>query len=149
MSDFDWNNKNSAPIGTPENPEIIEPGGTYTNERDVSGSHDRSSRFGNSSTRKNSGGRIRRAFNILMWMVYISAPAVLFDSIWFWLYDMGNSNGGFFAWFLLILISPPAFLLTVVAMIANSFLFLIFLANLLGRPVTENPAGFIRFIKIR
>ncbi|MBX3022903.1 MAG: hypothetical protein KF799_14610 [Bdellovibrionales bacterium] len=142
MSDDRWKIRNSAPLGSPQNPEIIEPGGFQPrNEREAfePGARPQGPR---------APGRVRRSLQILMWMLYVSAPAFFIDSIWFWLFDMGTGDGGIFAWILLFLVTLPALLLTLFAMVANSFLLLVFFASLLGKPISEHPMGFVRFIKI-
>lgn len=137
MSNNRWNVRpNSAPLGTPENPEILEPG--ETRARPVS--------------EEAPLGALRvkaaRVFRMLMWMLSVTAPALFLDSLLFWLYDTASNGGGFFAWVLLILFTPPALFLTLVAMVVNSFLAFALFAGLLGRPVqTHHPAGFVRFIR--
>jgi hypothetical protein len=125
-----WNIKNSAPLGSPENPEIIEVG------RDPRENAVRAP------------GRFARAFQILMWMIYVTAPAFFVDSVWFWLFDSASQSGGAVTWLLLILFTPPALVATLFATVADSFLLLVFFATLLGKSVNGHPANFVKFIRL-
>lgn len=115
-----WGFGSKAKIGTAQNPEIIDP-----------------------RLPQPRPGRLRFIMQIFMWMVSVSIPAVFFDMIWLWLFDLGSKQGDFFAWILLILCSPPALLFSLIAFVANLFLLFLLSLAILGKPLAGTPP-FIR-----
>ena len=103
-------------VGTPENPEIIEPG---------------QSRPMNSQSHR--GHRLARSLQILTWMIAAALPAATLDSSCLWLWEIANQQHSVMAWMLLILLSPVAVLATLIGGIIVCALGLLFLANLFGR----------------
>jgi hypothetical protein len=101
-------------IGTPENPEIIEPGGPR---------------------RMHTPSRWRIILQMLGWMISLCLPAIFFDYICFWLIEIGRGPNGFLAWVLLILFAPPAVLFTLIAVFGNLFLSLAIVLTLFGRAI--------------
>lgn len=116
---WDWLHRQflgQSPLGTPGNPEILEPGETPA------------------SPRLKQRGRLRLIFSLLTAMLVVSAPAIF--TIWscLWLIDMGTSQeGAAFAWLLLILFAPLTLVFTAGAFVIDSFLLLAILATLSGR----------------
>lgn len=114
-------------VGTPENPEIIEPDGR--------------------PLRRHPPGRFRRAFRLLVTMVRLSIPAFALDSVCFWLVEWARGDGGGFAVFLLFLLALPALILTIFAIFVNLVLGLMMIATVFGQKVTVVNAGrFSRFV---
>ena len=111
--------------GTPQNPEIIEPGQT--------------------TTAVASGGRIRRALGIILMMIKFTAPAFLIDSVCIWLIDLGHSS--VLAWLALLVLFLPALILSGLALLVNLFLFFALVATLSGRTVSAVQAPFARFVR--
>jgi hypothetical protein len=110
-------------IGTPENPEIIDP-----------------------SQPPRQSGRFAAIMQMLSWMVGISVPALIFDWVCLWLVETGRQPGGWPAYGLLILFLPPAVLLSLAAVMTNSILIFAILLTLLGRPFpVQRPVSRIFF----
>lgn len=134
-------------IGTPENPEIIEPGQgprpNYQGPRPQYQAQGAQSPFGSASP----SGRFRRAFQLLSLMVKLSLPALFIDSACFWLMEMGRTEGGFFAWALLLMLALPAFFLTLIAVLSNLLLGVLFIATLLGKNIAVNQMPMMRFVR--
>ncbi len=101
-------------VGTPENPEIIEPGQSH---------------------RLPQRSRVRTVFQILSWMIAISAPAALLLMTCTWLIDVGLKPGGIFAWVLLFFFAPPTVVLSLVAVLADLVLSLFLVMTIFGRTV--------------
>ena len=101
-------------VGTPENPEIIEPGQTH---------------------RPPQRSRVRTVFQILSWMIAISAPAALLLMSCTWLIDVGLKPGGIFAWVLLFFFAPPTVVLSLVAVVADLVLSLFLVMTISGKTV--------------
>jgi hypothetical protein len=119
-------------IGTPENPEIIEPGQSPRAPRAAGDGF---------------GDRVGRALRILMMMIKFSVPAFFLDSVCIWLFDMGRTDGSVFAWLLLLLLIFPALILTGLAVVVDLFLTFAFLATLSGRAVNVVQAPFAKFVR--
>lgn len=118
-------------IGTPENPEIIEPGQPIPPRREKAAP---------------AAGRFARALKIVSYMISATAPALLVDSICFWLFDAARNGGGVLTWLFFFFSLPPAMLLTLVATVANVILLFAFFAALSGRPPVGMPRAFsVRF----
>ncbi len=117
---WDWLHRQflgQAPIGTPENPEILDPGQPMQSAR-----------------LKRPFARIRLFITLLFAMIVVSAPAVF--TIWAcaWLIDMGtNTEGAAFAWLLLILFAPMTLAFTAGAVVIDLFLLMAMVATLAGR----------------
>lgn len=132
IRDFgDWLHRQflgQSPLGTPGNPEILEPG-EASNPRQVK-----------------LPGRLRLIFTLLIAMVVVSAPAIF--SLWtsLWLIGVGTSQeGAAFAWLLLILFAPITLVFTATAFVIDAFLALAILATLSGRrAVVMNFNSFAR-----
>lgn len=110
--------RRTPPLGTPENPEIIEPGDRPRGE-----------------ARTAIPGRWWTLLRLLRWMISVTLPAVLLDSICFWLFDAAHAGAGPFAWLLLAVFALPAALATLAAAAANIVLLVLFAGVLLGRDV--------------
>ena len=115
----DWLNRQflgQSPLGTPGNPEILEPGEASI-PRQVK-----------------LPGRLRLIFTLLIAMVVVSAPAIF--SVWtcLWLIGLGTGQeGAAFAWLLLILFAPITLVFTATALVIDAFLSIAILATLSGR----------------
>jgi hypothetical protein len=118
---WDWLHRQflgQSPIGTPENPEILDPGQTAHAAR----------------LKRRPFARLRLFFTLLSAMVVVSAPAVF--TVWAcaWLIDMGtNAEGAAFAWLLLILFAPMTLVFTAAAIVIDLFLLFAMFATLSGR----------------
>lgn len=116
---WDWLHRQflgNSPLGTPGNPEILEPGEAPA------------------SKRLKPRGRLRLLFTLLTAMLVVSAPAIF--TIWscLWLIEIGASHeGAAFAWLLLILFAPLTLVFTAGALVIDLFLLLAILATLSGR----------------
>lgn len=118
-----------AEIGTPENPEIIEPG-----------DHPRSQ-----TMQEPSGfSRWRLALQVLRVLVSVTLPGLGFAMIFAWIFHTAVNYGGVLPWLALIVISLPTLLLTLVAIIANLILWPAMILILSGR-ATQNPLQNMRF----
>ena len=106
--------RSPARLGTPENPEIIEPGQ-------------------NPRRRPVGGGRWHQALQILTWGILVAAPAFFFDSVFVWLIELARQDENPLVWLLTVLVAPLALVATLVALLALSVLTLFFIANLFGR----------------
>lgn len=132
---WDWLHRQflgQSPIGTPENPEILDPGQPAQPAR-----------------MKSPFARVRLFFTLLSAMAVVSAPAVF--TIWAcaWLIDMGtNTEGAAFAWLLLILFAPMTLVFTAAAIVIDLFLLLAMFATLSGRRMvvmnfgSQTPPGY-------
>jgi hypothetical protein len=105
-------------LGTPENPEIIEPGQSPT-----------------SAQTHSFAMRVRMAVNLIMWMLMLSLPALFMDGVCYWLFQLIR-EGSLFAWILMALAIPPALALSLFAVVAVVILFFLLLATVCGAPVT-------------
>lgn len=119
----------SAPLGTPENPEIIEPGQTEPLRR------------------ASAPSRFARVAQTLWWMVSISIPAAFALSVCYWVFDAAI-NGSAISWLLLIFIGPPTLLLFAFALLADLALTVLLVLHVLGKPIDVRP-GAIRFLRFR
>lgn len=100
----------SLPKGTAQNPEIIDPAAPPSKPR-----------------------RWSLAVPLIKTLLTVSVPAVL--ALWAcaWLVHAGISDGAWGAWFLLILLAPLTFVLSLAALIVDSFTILTLIALLTGR----------------
>ena len=114
-----WWFKRGPKLGTPENPEIIQPG-----ERP-----------------RSHLSRLPIIFGLLRWAILISLPAVMADSVCLWLLNLGKTPGGELAWIFLALFALPAILLTLIAGAIVFFLLFTVLLTLLGKPVYISKFG--------
>lgn len=112
-----WRQSPKAPLGTPENPEIIEPGQTRAQVQPT--------------------GRLRMILQILWWMVSAAFPAWIFDSICLWLFDQAVNHGAVLAWVPLILLAPVSALLTILAVFLCGFFAIMLVAALFGKTVSN------------
>jgi hypothetical protein len=114
---WDWLHRqflNTSPLGTPENPEILEPGERPPKARQ--------------------GGRLRLLFTLISALVMISAPAAFMIWACLWLIDMGTTyDGAAFAWLLLVLFAPITLALAAGTFVIDAFLLLAIVATLSGR----------------
>lgn len=103
----------SAPLGSPENPEIIEPGQIYRRPMP------RNPLF-------------LQAPRLFMMLIL---PAIVLDWLCYNLVELGMQSGGVVAWLLLLIIAPPALMATFVAVITGSFLTLFAFLAIFARPL--------------
>ena len=106
--------KRGPKLGTPENPEILEPG---------------------EIPRERRPNRWTMMVSLLRWAVFLSLPAVLADYACYGLLQMGKEPGGLLAWVLLALLTIPAMVLTLISAISLLILFLTLVLTLVGRPI--------------
>ena len=124
-----------ARLGTPENPEVIEPG---ANPRSRS-----------SSARPVTASallRLRTALRLTKTLIVVCAPAVLFDYALASLLHRAFHEQSALSLLLAVVLSPPALIATGLAVLAGPLLIgsLIFLT--LGRPVSyDATSAFSRF----
>jgi hypothetical protein len=101
-------------LGTPENPEILEPFDPHSAPPRPS--------------------RLPIILSLVRTMLTLSVPAGLFLWMSIWLFHAGSS-GNPLAWLLLILTAPVTLVATLLAAAVDFMLLLVLIATLLGRPV--------------
>jgi len=118
-------------LGTPENPEIIDPSLP--------------------PPRPSLNARWRVARQILLWLASISLPALTLDLICLWLIYTAMTYGGFMPWLALIVLALPALIFTLIAMVANIVLLPAFVYTLLGRmnQIQMNDPRLARFVRFK
>lgn len=119
-----------ARLGTPENPEIIEPGGSAAPNAAPSGLLNRWTMAG----------------QILRILFSVTVPAVGIDMLMAYFTHTAMNDGSLLAWLGIFLLLVPAFLLTLVAGAANLVLWPALIMILSGR-ATQMPT--FRFINVR
>lgn len=107
-----WLKRPKGKLGTPENPEIIEPGQIYR-------------RPGQSTTK----WQAPRLFMTLI------LPAIFLDWICIGLIDMGMNSGSVVAWLLLLILAPPALMATFIAFITGATMTLFVILSLFAKPL--------------
>lgn len=121
-----------ADIGTPENPEIIEPG----------------QRPSSAQARPTLPSRWAIASQILRILFAITLPAVGVDMVFAWAFNMALNQGGVVPLLLIMLFIFPALILTFVALVANAALWPALILVLLGK-TTANPLSDQRFARFK
>jgi hypothetical protein len=120
-----------AEIGTPENPEIIEPGG------------------GQKSSRPQAAlSRWPIARQIFRILVAVSLPAIGLDMICAWLFHTAVNYGGALPVIGLVVLTIPALIFTLIAVAANLILWPALILILSGK-ATQNPLNDPRFARFR
>ena len=112
-----------AKLGTPENPEIIEPGGSSV-----------------------PSGRWSVALQILRILISVTLPAIGLDLLLAYFTHAAMNAGSILSWLGIFLLIVPAFILTLVAGAANLVLWPALIMILSGR-ATKVPS--FRFINVR
>ncbi len=119
-----------AEIGTPENPEIIEPG---------------------QAPRPSAKATVKRwpiVLQLLRVLIGVSIPAVAFALVFSWMFHTAVNFGGVLPWLGLVLLAPPALLLTIIAVAANLILWPVMILILSGKNVA-NPLNDQRFARFK
>lgn len=128
---FGLHKKAMADIGTPENPEIIEPG-----------------QAPRQASSRPAPGRWTLFAQLLRVLVAVSLPAIAIDLIFGWMFHTAVNFGGVLPWLGLVVMAPPALILTLVALAANLILWPVLILILSGRAVA-NPLNDARFDRFR
>lgn len=122
------------PLGSPENPEIIEPGETPR-----------------AAQAAPAVSRWALAAQVCMWIFSVSLPAAGLDLLVLWLMRLGWQSGSVLPLFMLCFIALPALLMTLTALVANVVLVPALFFILFGkqRQLPLNDPRFARFTRIR
>ena len=116
-----------AKLGTPENPEVIEPGQRPRPSRPAL------------------PGRWAATFKILKTLVVLTAPALLLDYAFFSLILQGWREQNALSFLLGLVLVPMAFTASVLALFAGPLLLASLVMLVMGRAVTVNPRPLGRF----
>ena len=118
-----------AKLGTPENPEIIEPGAQTRP----------------AVTAPSRWGIVRQLLKVI---VGVTVPALGFGMIFFWTLHTALNYGGVLPWLALVIIALPSFMIGTIALIANLALWPALIFILMGRSVA-NPLQDPRIVRFK
>ncbi len=123
-----------APLGTPENPEIIDPREPRGPRPEAKGPRN--------------PGRFGVLSQLVMTMLKLALPALVLDVACYALFKSAF-GGNALAWIPLIFMVPVAGLLTLISILINAFLLVALLFVLAGKPVSmpQGGAPFFRFVR--
>lgn len=124
-----------APLGTPENPEIIDPREPRRPQAEPQGPA--------------SIGRFTVLLQLVATMLRLAIPALALDVICYWLFQSAMAGSGL-AWLPLFFLAPVAGLLTLISILINGFLLMAVIFTLRGRTISMPQGGgpifrFVRF----
>ncbi len=136
-----------AKLGTPENPEILDPsrpGESFNGQERV---RDTGSHTGAASTKLGLRARLKLVRQIAVWLMSAALPALLFDTIFISLIRSAAESGSAFVWLGAILFFFPAFIFSLVAIAALLLLLPILVLALSGKRAgvmggLGGPGGF-------